>query len=167
MTLGNNWGYVPGDQMKEPEKVIHTLIEVVAKGGSLLLGVGPKPDGTLSDTVVERLQKIGQWLEKNGSAIYNTRTVKAYRDSTTYFTQSKTGAVRYALVCRNEKEPVPAAVTWKGNLPKRGTKVKWVPTGEALRWRQEGGQVVVQLPAAAKTAEPIPAFAFSFTPSGD
>src|SRR5215218_10911878 len=41
MTLANNWGYVPGDVFKSPTKVIHTLIEVVAKGGSLLLGVGP------------------------------------------------------------------------------------------------------------------------------
>jgi alpha-L-fucosidase len=43
MTLANNWGYVPNDKYKTSAKVIHTLIEVVAKGGSLLLGVGPKP----------------------------------------------------------------------------------------------------------------------------
>ena len=48
MTLANNWGYVPGDAYKSSVKIIHSLIEVVAKGGSLLLGIGPKPDGTLS-----------------------------------------------------------------------------------------------------------------------
>ncbi len=39
ITLGGAWGYVPNDNFKSATKVIHTLIEVVAKGGSLLLGV--------------------------------------------------------------------------------------------------------------------------------
>ena len=45
MTLANNWGFVANDQFKSSSKIIHSLIEVVAKGGSLLLGIGPKPDG--------------------------------------------------------------------------------------------------------------------------
>lgn len=52
LTLGGAWGYVPNDQYKNPAAVIHSLIEVVAKGGSLLLGVGPKPDGTLPPEVI-------------------------------------------------------------------------------------------------------------------
>ena len=42
ITLGGAWGYVPNDNFKSATKVIHTLIEVVAKGGSLLLGVQPQ-----------------------------------------------------------------------------------------------------------------------------
>ena len=74
MTLGNAWGYVPNDKLKSSAKVIHQLIEVVAKGGSLLLGVGPKPDGTLPEEAIERLDEIGEWMKINGEAIYNTRT---------------------------------------------------------------------------------------------
>ena len=89
MTLANNWGYVPGDKYKSSTRIVHSLIEVVAKGGSLLLGIGPKPDGTLTDEAVEKMQEIGQWMKKNGEAIYDTRTVSHYRDSTTFFTQNK------------------------------------------------------------------------------
>ena len=69
MTLANNWGYVPNDRYKSSAKVIHSLIEVVAKGGSLLLGIGPKPDGTLTDVALQRMKEVGQWLSKNGAAI--------------------------------------------------------------------------------------------------
>ncbi|HWJ25905.1 MAG TPA: alpha-L-fucosidase, partial [Flavisolibacter sp.] len=79
MTLANNWGYVPGDHYKTPGKVIQTLIEVVAKGGNLLLGVGPKPDGTLDQEAVLRLKEIGAWMNVNGAALYNTRTVDQYK----------------------------------------------------------------------------------------
>jgi alpha-L-fucosidase len=82
MTLGNKWGYVPGDVFKSPAKIIHTLAEVAAKGGSPLLGIGPKPDGTLPQEAVERMQQIGTWLQKNGAAIYNTRTTKQTRTAT-------------------------------------------------------------------------------------
>ena len=64
MTLANNWGYVPGDKYKSSTRIVHSLIEVVAKGGSLLLGIGPKPDGTLTDEAVEKMQEIGQWMKK-------------------------------------------------------------------------------------------------------
>ena len=59
LTLGNAWGFVPNDKYKSSAAVIHSLIEVVAKGGSLLLGVGRKPDGTLPEVVVTRLAEIG------------------------------------------------------------------------------------------------------------
>jgi alpha-L-fucosidase len=166
MTLGNNWGYIPGEEMKSPAKVIHTLIEVVAKGGSLLLGVGPKPDGTLSDTAVQRLEQIGTWMQKNGAAIYNTRTVKMYKDSTTYFTQNKTGNVRYALVCLPEEQPLPATVAWKNNNPKKGTKIILLQTGASVAWKQQGNKVTVQLPGTfVKSHAAMPALAFAFTPA--
>lgn len=166
MTLGNNWGYVPGEALKSPAKIIHTLIEVTAKGGSLLLGIGPKPDGTLPQEVVERMQKIGGWLQKNGAAIYNTRPTKNYQDSTTYFTQSKTGDVRYALVCLPEGQPVPARIEWRNNLPRKGTKLTLLQTGETVKWTQQGNTISVALPASlAKAKEPLPALAFSFIPA--
>ena len=164
MTLGNAWGYVANDKMKSSAKVIHTLIEVVAKGGSLLLGVGPKPDGTLPDNVVQRLQEIGNWMEKNGAAIYNTRTTEVYKEDSTFFTRSKTGKERYALVCLPEGKQLSSFVTWKSNRPQKGSAMQWLQTGENVKWTQEGNVVKVYLPSSLKkTKEPLPALAFSYT----
>ena len=166
MTLANNWGYVPGDRFKSPARIIHTLIEVVAKGGSLLLGIGPKPDGTLPVEAVQRMTDIGKWMKINGAAIYGTRTVKDYKQDSTYFTQNEKSGFRYALVCLKENEPLPRSVTWKNNLPLTGTKMKLLQTGETVAWKRKGDAVEVTLPASLfKQKQDSPALAFEYLPA--
>lgn len=164
MTLGGAWGYVPGDQLKPAPKVIHTLIEIVAKGGNLLLGVGPRPDGTLGADVVQRLKEIGTWMDRNGAAIYNTRTLDIYKSDSTFFTRSKSGNQTFALVCLPENGSLPLSVSWGGNLPKKGSTVQLLQTGEKVKWVRKGDRVTVYLPASMiKAKEKSPALAFSFT----
>lgn len=166
MTLANNWGYVPNDQFKTSNRIIHSLIEVVAKGGSLLLGIGPKPDGTLPTEAVTRLQEIGEWTKKNGAAIYNTRTTKNYKEGNTYFTENKKEGLRYALVCLRENDRMPAFVTWKTNLPKKGTTMRWLHTGAKVDWSMDGDDVKVKLPKGYGKINATPAaLAFAFVPA--
>lgn len=166
MTLAVNWGYVPGDKYKSPTRVIHSLIEVVAKGGSLLLGIGPKPDGTLPEEATKRMDEIGAWMSRNGKAIYNTRTVKSYHDGNTWFTQNKNEGTTYALVCFKENEAMPQEIVWQQSLPKKGSKIKLLETGETVKWKQEENKVRLYLPASVVNANGnFPALAFSFTPA--
>ena len=165
MTLANNWGFVNNDQFKSPTKIIHSLIEVVAKGGSLLLGIGPKPDGELPMEAIERLQEIGAWTVGNGAAIYNTRITKYYHENNTWFTQNNKEGIRYALVCIQEGNSLPTKVSWKVNLPKKGTTMKLLQTGEKVHWEIEGDQVSVLIPSAVGKMNKVPAaLAFSFIP---
>ena len=166
MTLANNWGYVANDRYKSSAKVIHSLVEVVAKGGSLLLGIGPKPDGTLTEEAIQRMREVGQWLDKNGAAIYNTRTVANYRDSTVYFTQNKKQGLYYALACLKENEKQPVSITWNNNAPKKGTKIKLLQTGENVKWEKQGNSTKVFIPSSLiKTDGKLPVIALSFTPA--
>jgi alpha-L-fucosidase len=165
MTLGGAWGYVPEDHYKSGSSVIHSLIEIVAKGGSLLLGVGPKADGTLPTEVVERLGTIGKWLDVNGEAIYSTRTLDIYKDGNVYFTKGKNGN-NYALLPVTEGNPLTTTVEWKGNLPKKGSKMKLLQTGKDIKWTAEKGVVKVFIPREiVDKSREIPALAFAFTPS--
>lgn len=163
MTLANNWGYVPNDRYKSVAKVIHTLIEVTAKGGNLLLGVGPRPDGTLPDEAVKHLQEIGQWMNKNGEAIYNTRVTTNYRSGNTWFTKNPKTGKQYALYCAPEKEPMPKEIIWEDNVPKQKSKVVLLQTGEKVRWKKEGNGVKITLPSSVlKQSNKLPALAFSY-----
>ncbi len=166
MTLGGAWGYVPGDQFKTSRQVIHTLIEIVAKGGSLLLGVGPKADGTLPEEAVSRLHEIGKWMDKNGSALYETRIVDHFNEGDVYFTKHKSKAEAYALVRLKEGDKVPMEITWSTHIPKKGSKIKLLQTGANVRWKQDGNKVKLYLPASlASAVTSTPALAFSFVPS--
>lgn len=161
MTLGGAWGFAANDQYKSAGTVIHSLIEITAKGGSLLLGVGPKPDGTMPEKVISRLEEIGNWINKNGKAIYGTRITKNYHQGNTWFTQSKDAKTRYALVCLKEGEDIPSTVSWAGNEPVKGTKIKLLQTGENVKWVKENEQIKVILPKGLPTS--LPALAFSFS----
>lgn len=162
ITLGGAWGYVPNDNFKSATKVIHSLIEVVAKGGSLLLGVGPQADGTLNDTQVSRLKEIGTWLNANGEAIYNTRTTDVYRDGETFFTKGKDNAI-YALVRLPENQPMATTITWTGNVPAKGAKVQLLSERTTVKWKAEGDKVTVTLPANfLKKYKNYPSLAFKY-----
>lgn len=53
--------------------VVHTLCDIVAKNGNLMLNVGLNPDGTIPAGQERVLQSVGDWLAVNGEAIFETR----------------------------------------------------------------------------------------------
>ncbi len=74
MTLGEQWGWQPQDtNYKSTHDLIHIFADVIGHGGNLLLGIGPKEDGTFTPGQVSRLEDLGKWTSKNAEAIYGTR----------------------------------------------------------------------------------------------
>lgn len=167
MTLGGAWGFVPNDQYKPVGVVVHKLVEIVAKGGSLLLGIGPKADGTLPDEVFNRLNDIGAWTALNGKAIYNTRITKNYHSGQTWFTQSKDGKTRYAIYCLNADEKPIRSISWQGNSPAKGTPVILISTGKKVNWKAMNGKTTIELPAGLSADKANIALAFEFVPGAE
>ncbi len=73
LTIGTSWGYKKGDKpLKSARTLIRTLVDVVSRGGNVLLNVGPTAEGEIPPALVSRLRAIGQWLTSNGESIYGT-----------------------------------------------------------------------------------------------
>ena len=45
LTMGGSWSFNPKESYKSARQLIHSLVDVVSKGGNLLLNIGPGPDG--------------------------------------------------------------------------------------------------------------------------
>lgn len=74
ITMSKGWGYNKHDtEWKSPELIVRQLVEVVCKGGNLLLNIGPKGDGTFPPQAIERLKAVGKWMNINSEAIYGTK----------------------------------------------------------------------------------------------
>lgn len=79
----NSWCYTENNEFKEAGDIIRSLADIVSKNGCLLLNVGPKADGSISEEDRKVLLEIGDWLKVNGEAIYGTRVWKIAEEGPT------------------------------------------------------------------------------------
>lgn len=74
MTLNRSWAYNIHDRdFKSPAILKQALIRCARYGGNLLLGIGPRADGSIQDEFVMRLESVGDWMQINGQAIFNSQ----------------------------------------------------------------------------------------------
>jgi alpha-L-fucosidase len=73
MTMNDTWGYKSyDDHWKSPEVLIRNIIDIASKGGNYLLNIGPMANGEIPAPSIERLERIGEWMDTNGASIYGT-----------------------------------------------------------------------------------------------
>ena len=156
ITLSNTWGWNPNPKFKSAEWVINTLAEITAKGGCFALNVGPTGDGIIEEKVIQRLNTVGEWLKKNGEAIYATRPTSNYHCDNVWFNASKDGKTLYAIYALPEGEELPEYIEWEGNEPKG--KMTLLQNGKSVQYTCKNGKVKVTLPQELKQE----ALAFKF-----
>ena len=99
LTMGTAWQYQPTlEHYKSAQQCIELLAETRAKGGNLLLNVGPKPDGQLPIEQEERLREIALWMFVNSECIYSVRPWKVTHEGNIWFTKAKSEDTLYAIV---------------------------------------------------------------------
>jgi len=144
--LGGGWSYSFNAKMRPTRDMIHMLTDIVAKGGNLLLNIGPGPDGTWYDEAYVRLKEMGEWLTVNGEAIYNTRPIAPYVDGQLRFTKGKEGSVNVIYLLK-ENENLPSEIQVKGFVPEKGAKITILgKKGSSLKWKSNGLGFKVSVP---------------------
>jgi len=150
MTMGKSWSWDPHDQYKSPRELVHTLVEIVAKGGNLLLGIGPQGDGELPATALERLKAIGAWMQINGSAIHASHAIAPYEEGKFRFTQLKDGSVNAIYLADAGEHELPAAIELHGFQPAAGARLHVLGSPEPLAWQPRGSGFRIELPQAVR-----------------
>ncbi|SEM94713.1 alpha-L-fucosidase [Chitinophaga rupis] len=105
-TMGTDWQWKPtNDPQKSGTEIINMLIETRAKGGNLLMNVGPKADGEIQIEQESLLRELALWNMANEEGIAAIRSWNIIREGNIWFTRAKTGNTVYAFV--------PAGTEWK------------------------------------------------------
>jgi alpha-L-fucosidase len=142
--LGFSFGYNRVEGPKEviaSDKLVALLTDVVSKNGNLLLNIGPRPDGSISEIQLDRLHALGRWLKVNGEAIFDTQPwvrPSAGTDSPDVrFTQK--GDTLYAILLAQPGSTVAIPAL----NPKDGAEISALGGGR-LEWSRSNGNLVVQ-----------------------
>ena len=104
LTMGTQWQYKPtNERLMTGGEIIAKLVETRAKGGNLLLNVGPKPDGELPADQEERLREVALWMFVNSESIYGVRPWVVTNEGDVWFTHNRRTGTLYAVVKGNKR----------------------------------------------------------------
>jgi alpha-L-fucosidase len=175
--MGFSYGYNRAERLEHyhtGRQLVVMLVDLVSRGGNLLLDIGPDGDGTIPVIMEQRLIEIGAWLKVNGDAIYGTRPWKTSRQwsagEVPKVEYNKEYESAYDVTKLTEKPAegrasIEAFFTSKGNdvfavLPRwpgrqfrikdadlKPKSVALLGSPAALRWKSASGALVIDLPA--------------------
>ncbi|MBN2580233.1 MAG: alpha-L-fucosidase [Pirellulales bacterium] len=145
LTMGDYWAYNPKDYYKPARELIQLLVEIVCKGGNLLLDVGPDAEGRFPPEAMARLEELGQWMQYNGEALYGTRPVAPYKEGRVCFTRKGDSVYLIQLADLAQNKP-PWVIAVSSIQPAEGSAVTLVGKNLPLKWEKRGNGAVIYIP---------------------
>jgi alpha-L-fucosidase len=131
---------------------IDMFVDIVAKGGNLLLIVNLDGQGALPELQEKRLTDIGKWLKVNGEGIYSTRPFSRQIEGGVVFTRSKDNQYVYAIL----KEWPGQNLHLNGIQPVNGSKIEMLGFDKPLEWIKGKDGVSVDFPAKLQDVKKRP-----------
>lgn len=97
MTTSWQWSYQPNPDIRTAREIIDNLIRIRARGGNMLLNVGPRPDGRIAPADEELLRELGLFMMINGEAIRAVRPWKVTNEEEVWLTKKRDENTVYAF----------------------------------------------------------------------
>ena len=151
---GGGWSWTPEAKYMTCRQAVQMLVDIVAKGGNLLLNIAPGPEGQWHDEAYDLLNGIGQWMDINSEAIYGTRAMAPYKEGKLCIT-AKGDGTWYLYYLAGQEGKMPATIGMSGvNLP-GSSRVELLGSKGQLKWSNRGDRFTVKIPGKLKRDPPL------------
>jgi alpha-L-fucosidase len=143
---GGGWSWVPEATYMSGHQVVHLLADIVAKGGNLLLNIAPGPQGQWHDGAYKMLDELGNWMQVNSEAIYETRAQPPYKEGNICLTRKKDGAVYAIYLAAKGESILPSHLFMSSIQPVKGATIRLLGANKNLKWEPSGNGFVATIP---------------------
>ncbi len=151
---GGGWAHTPNAQYMSGREGIHLLVDIVAKGGNLLLNIAPTPEGAFQQGAYDLLKEYADWMAVNGDAIYNSRAIAPYKENNIAMAQQPDGSMAFFYLAAEGEEEMPAQITITSHQPAPGAEATLLGAKGKLKWKKEGAGFTVSIPEQLRKNPP-------------
>jgi alpha-L-fucosidase len=137
LTTSYQWSYLPGAVVRPSSEIIENLVHIRARGGNLLLNVGPRPDGRIAPADEDVLRDLGLWMMLYGEAVRRVRPWTITNEGDVWYTAKRAEGTVYALARLDERNS--RTLLLKSVAATPATKVTLLGQEGDLAWEQTPG----------------------------
>ncbi|MCK5456112.1 MAG: alpha-L-fucosidase, partial [Melioribacteraceae bacterium] len=161
MKTSEMWSYTFDAEFIAAREGIHMLIDIVSKGGNLLLNFAPGPDGELQQGAYDLLKEFGDWMDVNSGAIYATKPIAPYKENNICMTQNKNGNVFLFYLAEEGEDKIPSEIRVEYINPTKGAKIKLLGSKTNLKWERLNSGFKIIIPEKLRN-DPLSKYAWTF-----
>jgi alpha-L-fucosidase len=132
---------------------VQLLVDIVAKGGNLLLNIAPGPEGQWHDGAYRLLEDIGRWMKVNSEAIYGTRALAPYKEGKVCISKKGDKTV-YIYYLPEGGEKMPAVIEMSTYSLPTNAKIKMLGTNTILKQFKTDKGLAILIPEIIRKNPP-------------
>ena len=146
-TTNDSWAYAWYDEYwKSPREILKRLLGCVGRGGTYMLNIGPRGDGTVPERAAKTLRESGEWIRRYPQVVYGTQASPWEH------------ALPWGDATRKDNTLFLCVFDWpasgKLHLPNLKTEIKTAELlfgteSTSVKWNKSGDSVVFELPPRA------------------
>lgn len=141
-TMNGSWGFnLQDNKYKSSKQLIQTMVKAAGFGANFLLNTGPMPNGKIQQENIDTLMVMGNWLEKYGKTVYNTRKGPIRPAEWGATTMAKDGKIYiHLLQLQDENLLIPS-------LPSKIKSATYFENGEKVDFKETDYGLLLHIPA--------------------